>query len=160
MSLPLRPNTELVAMAWLASIPGLTPDMIATTLPDASTWSRDGFLVVTGGVGITAMDVPVKCPVVQIDAYASPAAANQTSNKPPWYRVDLLCEHIRAELYQRDRAVRDLEITAGAITYPPARVTGVRMVSEPRRAYGDPADWAHKTFDLQMAWMEIEATYS
>ena len=156
MSLPLRPNTELVAIAWIASIPGLSADMVATTLPDPSVWSPDGFVVVTGGVGTTALDVPAKNPVIQIDAYA----VYPTSSKPPWGLVDLLCEHIRAETYQRDRAVRDLQISAGPVTYPPARVTGARLITEPRRAYGDPADWAHKSFDLQLLWTEIEATYS
>jgi hypothetical protein len=156
VTLPLRPNTELVTMAWLASIPGLCAEMVATTLPDVSKWPKDGFVVVTGGVGTTALDAPARAPVVQIDCFAT----NPSSSKPPWGRVDLLCEHIIAETRERDRAVRDLEITAGGDTYPPARVSGVRALTEPRRAYGDPADWAHKIFDLQLVWREIEATYS
>lgn len=156
MTLPLRPNTELVAIAWIASVPGLSSDMVATTLPDPGAWSRDGFVTVTGGVGTTALDVPARSPVIQIDCYA----VRQSSGKPPWGRVDLLCEHIIAETRERDRAVRDLAITAGPVTYPPARVSGVRALTEPRRAYGDPADWAHKLFDLQLTWVETEAVYS
>ena len=156
MTLPLRSNTELVAMAWIASVPGLSSAMVATTLPDPSAWSDDGFVVVTGGVGTTALDVPAKNPVVQIDAYAT----YPTSGKPPWGLVDLLCEAIRAETYQRDRAVRDLAISAGGVVYPAARVAGARLLTEPRRVYGDPADWAHKSFDLQLLWVETEATYS
>jgi len=156
MSLPLRPNTELVVMAWIASIPGLSSDMVATSLPDPSAWSEDGFVVVTAGVGTTALDVPARNPVTQIDAYAT----HPTSNKPPWGRVDLLCDHIIAETRQRDSSVRDLPLSAGSITYPPVRVSGVRALTEPRRAYGDPADWAHKVFDLQLLWVETEATYS
>ncbi len=155
MSLPNRPNTDLVVLAWLASIPGLSSDMCATTLPDPSAWSEDGFVVVTGGVGGTVLDVPAKAPVVQIDCYATAPG----SNKPPWGTAHRLAEHIRAETFQRDRAVRDLEISAGPVTYPPARAAGVRA-TEPRRMYGDPADWAHVTFDLQLLWTEIEATYS
>jgi hypothetical protein len=156
MSLPNRPNTDLVTLAWLASIPGLSADMCATTLPDPSVWSADGFVVVTGGVGGTMLDVPAKAPVVQIDCYATVAS----SNKPPWGVAHRLAEHIRAETFQRDRAVRDLEIAAGPVTYLPARVASVRLVTEPRRMYGDPADWAHVGFDLQLLWTEIEATYS
>lgn len=156
MTLPLRPNTELVAIAWLASVPGLSIEGIATTLPDASAWPLDGFVVVTGGVGTTALDVPARNPVVQIDAFAT----RPGSNKPPWGRVDLLCEAIIAETRERDRAVRDLPLSAGSVTYPPVRVSGVRALAEPRRAYGDPADWAHKVFDLQLLWVEVEAAYS
>ena len=156
MSLPNRPNTDLVTLAWLASIPGLSSDMCATTLPDPSAWSEDGFAVVTGGVGGAMLDVPAQAPVVQIDCYA----VDTGSNKPPWGIANRLAEHIRAETFQRDRAVRDLEISAGPVTYPPARVAGVRLVTEPRRMYGDPADWAHVQFDLQLLWTEIEAIYS
>ncbi len=156
MTLPNLPNTDLVALAWLASIPGFSSDMVATTLPDPSAWSADGFVVVTGGVGGTMLDVPAKAPVVQVDCYATAPG----SNKPPWGTANRLAEHIRAETFQRDRAVRDLQISAGPVTYPPARVASARLVTEPRRMYGDPADWAHVQFDLQLLWTEIEATYS
>lgn len=155
MSLPLRPNTDLVACAWIASVPGLSIEGVATTLPDAGLWPINGFVVVTGGVGGTMLDVPARNPVIQVDCYATRAG----SNKPPWGRVSLLAETIRAETFQRERAVRDLELVAGAVTYPPVRVSGVRLVSEPRRMYGDPADWAHVQFDLQLLWTETEAVY-
>lgn len=155
MTLPLRPNTDLVACAWIASIPGLSADMVATTLPEPAAWSGDGFVLVTGGIGGTMLDVPAKNPAIQIDCYATRSG----SNKPPWDRANLLAEHIRAETFQRDRAVRDLELVAKGVTYPSARVTGVRLLTEPRRMYGDPADWAHVSFDLQLLWTETEAIY-
>jgi hypothetical protein len=156
MTLPLRPNTEIVAAAWLGTIPGLSPDMVAMVLPDPSKWSSDGFVLVGPVVGGTMLDIPAVSPVVQVDCFAT----NPGSNKPPWGRVDLLVEHIRAHTKQRDQAVRAVEITASGVTYPSARVAGARLLTEPRRGYGDPADWAHKTFDLALLWTETEAIYS
>ena len=69
MPVTLRPTAELVAQAWLATIPGITSSMVATVLPaKAPSWAATGFLVVATAGGNSEMYVPVHRSLVQVDA--------------------------------------------------------------------------------------------
>lgn len=43
----LRSNSELVAISWRGDVTGLTPSMVAATIPkDNSSWAASGFVTV------------------------------------------------------------------------------------------------------------------
>ena len=64
MSAPvLRANTDLVAQAWLAGVPGLDGAMVASTLPsDVTGWAVSGFVQVTTVGGSPDAYVPMREP--------------------------------------------------------------------------------------------------
>lgn len=149
MSTVLRANSELVATVWLGQVPGLVPDMIATQLPDDnSTWAASGFITVGPVIGGSPnIDVPMRSPVLQVTAWAT----RPGSNKPPWGKANNLIETVLAGTYApgQGRPV----ILPGL--FPRASVRAVQATIEPRRAYGDPADYARYVTDLQFWWTEL-----
>jgi hypothetical protein len=89
MAVTLRPTAELVALAWLATIPGITSSMVATILPAKSpTWATTGFLVAATAGGNSELYIPVHRSLVQVDAVCFTA----DSQRPPWGRVDQLAQ--------------------------------------------------------------------
>jgi hypothetical protein len=135
----LRPNTELVSVSWLRSIPGI--DNVGTTLPkDIS----EGFVQVTVVGGTPDKDLPMARPVIQIDTWAGKA----NSNKPPWGHANSLAELIRMATFAPD--VSRL-LTMGVGGYEKARVLSAYPVTEPRRI-PDEGGYARYQFDLQIHW--------
>lgn len=148
----LLATSELVAIAWLGSIPDLSTQMVATQLPaDESTWETTGFITVNVVGGSPDIYLPVKNPVLQVDCYAN----KRSSNKPPWWRANVLAETVRYATLQRTGINRLLTISAGGATYPKAVVQTAYLVTEPRRVYHDPGDYAIYTFDLAMGWQTV-----
>ena len=149
----LLANDELVGIAWIASIPGLVVDGVATQLPaDESTWNTSGFITVAVVGGSPGQELPVRRPVFQVDCWAN----NPGSDKVPWWRANALAEQVRLGVYDRQRVHRGVQLTAGGKRYPNAAVLGAVMLTEPSRGYGDPGDYASYFFDLQMTWVPIE----
>lgn len=140
--MPHLPTSDLVALAWLKGIDGLSPDSISTTLPSDNSKLVDGFVVVSTVGGSPDIYVPMRNPVVAVDCYAAPVSGN----KAPWARANALAEAIRMACY--DRVDREVQITPG--DYLPARVVSAYMVTEPRRINGDPAGFARYSADLQL----------
>jgi hypothetical protein len=145
---PLPPTNELVAAAWLAQrVEGLTAGMVATSLPaDTSTWADLGFVQVQAlPGGVPDLDVPIRRPVFQVDAWA----VNPSSAKPPWGKANHLAELIRiaveGQAYSQPVTLPD--------AYTDARVLSAYMVSEPLRMPGDPSGYARFTFDLALDWV-------
>lgn len=154
MTTTLRANTDLVAVAWLGGVSGLTPNMVGAQLPaDATTWAATGFVTVRTSGGRPALDVPMRGPVVTVDTWA----VKPTSSKPPWNKANQLAELIvRAcePLSEQERIAmkRTLTLPTG---YPAARVESAYVVTEPRRSYGDIGDYASFTVDLQLHWADL-----
>jgi hypothetical protein len=143
---PLRPNTELVAEAWLAGVEGLSADMVATQLPaDVDAWRATGFVTFAVVGGEPSKYTPLRSPVLGIDAYA----VSKTSNKPPWYQANQLMELINVACH------REYEQTWLTLktNYLQARVTSAYFLGEPRRVYEDVAGYARYTANLQLHWV-------
>jgi hypothetical protein len=147
----LHASNDLVAVAWLRTLPGLVADGVATQLPaDETTWAANGFVVVPIQVGGTPhRNIPLRRPVVQVECWGTVPG----SDKLPWGIPDQLAEQIRAGTYDRTTFGRLLHITAGGVTYPTARVKAARILTEPRRVWHDAGDYAGKSFNLALQWV-------
>ena len=147
----LHCTTDLVAVAWLRTIPGLTADVVATQLPsDEGKWAANGALVVPVSIGGTPHStMALRRPVVQVDAWGTVAG----SDKLPWGIPNQLAEQVRAGTYDRVTFGRPLVITAGSVSYLMARVLSARMMTEPRRVWSDAGDYAGFSFDLALQWV-------
>lgn len=153
MTLTLHTPNDLVAVAWIATIPGLVADGVATQLPtDETGWAANGFVQVPLSVGGTPHEyVPVRQPVVQVECWAT----FPDSDKLPWWKANQLAEQIRYGTYARNGAARAVAITAGGTQYPSAAVRTARMMTEPRRIWSDIGDYAGYTFDLYLSWTQV-----
>ena len=141
----LRPTSELVACAWLAGVPGLSSNMVATQLPnDVSSWKATGFVTVRTIGGTPSMYTPLRQPVLAIDTWA----VNPTSNKPPWFQANGLMELIRSGCEARN-GHRWVTMPA---QYGPAQVGSAYFVTEPQRVYTDQGGYAHYNANLTLCW--------
>lgn len=157
---PLVPNSELVAVAWIGSIPGIGPDIVATTLPPPadkdggpSGWVTrgDGFAVVSVVGGNPDDMLPVHRPVLQVDTYATRPGADQ----PPWNIAALLAQTIVEARLDSLTAPRPLNITVKGRQYPLAAVQAARALTSPRRIRDDAGDYARYSFDLALTWITV-----
>jgi len=154
----MNPTSDLVAVAWLGGIAGLTPDMVSTNLPqDNSTWAATGFCTVSTIGGTPDLYLPVRKPVYQVDCWA----VNPSSGRPPWGKANHLAELIRSHVEAGPRVsnfARLLSFTpVGA--YFGANVVEAILRTEPRRVTvpavmptGDEASYARYLFDLELVW--------
>lgn len=147
----LHTTTDLVAVAWLRTLPGLVADGVATQLPaDETTWAANGFVVVPVQVGGTPhATMPLHRPVVQVECWGTVPG----SDKLPWGIPNQLAEQIRFGTYDRNNFSRLLLISAGGVQYPAARVLSARMMTEPRRVWHDQGDYAGYQFDLAFQYV-------
>ena len=150
MTLP-TPTTDLVSVAWVASIPGLTADGVGNVLPpDDSLWAHAGYVLVPATVGGSPWSTgPVRRPVCQVECWATTPG----SSRPPWGKAAQLAEQIRLATYDRHNFGRPLPISNNGVAYAGARVLGAMMLTEPRRVWGDVADYAGYVLDLQLDWI-------
>ena len=145
--LPARASSENVALAFLATLPGITSAMVAAVLPaDTSKWASTGFITATPVAGLPGIDIPTRHPLVQVDCWAVKPGAQ----RPPWGQVDQLTEAVVAGC-QAARPVT-LTVTAGASTAH-ARMLGVWVATEPMRLYSDDSSYARKRLDLRLDWV-------
>ena len=145
----LYPTTSLVAVAWIASIPGLTASGVGTQLPaDEMSWAPGGYIVVPFTVGGTPMqNAPVARPVVQAECWAT------VPNAPdlPWNMAENLAEQIRMATYDRTGVFgRTLTLPAG---YPNAWVRSAGVLTHPKRVWSDAGDYAGFLIDLRLTWV-------
>lgn len=160
----LRPNSELVAVAWMKGVPGLSDICgVGTTRPaDPIDWSaavsRVHRWIKAGPVvgGGTNRDVPLRQPVVTFTLYA----ARIGSSHPAWGALNELSELIYADTYTDENG--RLNAGARAVTehlptgYDPASVRVAAMINEPRRIPGDTSSYAKYTTDIQIFWVATE----
>lgn len=148
MAVTLRPTAELVAQAWLATIPGITSGMVATVLPaKATSWESTGFLVVATAGGNSELDIPVHRSLVQVDV----ACFTADSQRPPWGRADQLAQRVADACYGATSRAAQLTLTAGPSTGR-ATLFSAWLSSEPQRLYGDDGSIARKRLDVMLAW--------
>lgn len=148
MTIALRANTELVAVAWIGGVEGLTPGMVNVTLPKDNTgWAASGFVTVRAVGGSPGLYAPLRSPVCVCDCWA----VSPNSAKPPWGLANHLAELIVAGCLATN-AERTVTLPD---SYPGARVLSAYPVSEPRRAYGDQGDYAHYVLDLALHWIDL-----
>ena len=153
-STTLQPNSELVAVAWLRTVLGLTAAMVSTRLPtDTTLWEESGFVTVGGGDGTGAViggspnrEMPLRAPVVSVHCWA----VKRGSGRPPWGKAAQLAELIVTGTYDETRMRRQLTLPSG---YQPARLNEAYALSEPRRIPADPSGYAHFQLDLQLHWV-------
>ncbi len=147
----IHATTDLVVVAWLRTVPGLTADVVATQLPsDETKWAANGAIVVPVHIGgIPHASMALRRPVVQVDCWGTVPG----SDKLPWGIPSQLAEQVRAGTYDRTTFGRLLTITAGNVQYPVARVKSARIMTEPRRVWSDAGDYAGFSFDLALQWV-------
>jgi hypothetical protein len=147
----LHATADLVCVAWIRTVPGLTADVVATQLPtDENKWASNGAVTVPLRVGGTPHStMALKRPVVQVDCWATVPG----SDKIPWNIADQLCEQIRAGTYDRTTFNRPLAITAGGLAYPGARVLSAKMLTEPRRIWADAGEYGGYSFNLGLQFV-------
>jgi hypothetical protein len=142
----LRPNTELVATAWLGGITGLSPAMVATQLPnDVDTWKATGFVTLRVTGGSPSMYTGLRSPMLAIDAWA----VGKNSSKPPWGMANGLMELID----QGCRAANSQRWLTMPSGYMAARVTTAYFTTEPQRLYQDPGNYARYVGNLILNWV-------
>jgi hypothetical protein len=152
----MNPNNDMVAEAWVAGVTGLSAAMVATNLPqDNSTWAVNGFVTVSVVGGSPDLYLPVRKPVVQVDAWA----VNPNSGRAPWWKANYLAELIRAHVEAGAATYTRQVILTGKGDYRNAVVFEAILRTEPRRAIaqgmmptGDEASYARYMLDLELAW--------
>lgn len=144
---PYYPTNGLVAVAWLAQrVPGLTPGMVATSLPrDTATWADAGFVQVTPVTGTPDVDLDVRHPIVQVDCWAM----TPNSAKPPKAKAARLSELIRVATHDGARYSQPVVMPEH---YLGAIVLSAYMSTEPADVPDDPSGFARVTFDLALDW--------
>ena len=135
-------------MSWVASIPGFSPQMVATQLPAVSQWSSTGFVTVSVVGGTPHPDLPLSQPVIQVDCYA----VKPNSNKPNWLMAASLASALRYACWDRVTFPRLLSISSNGKAYPSAAVRSAYMTIQPRRVYADPGDYARYSTDIALVW--------
>lgn len=151
-----RATSEIVAVAWLLGVTGLTADAdhVGTMLPARDPvlgwkWADSGFVqmvAVTGGT--PGLHVQQREPVIQIDFWA----VNADSGRPPWGKARELAELVIADTYPAgNRNVSALMPD----DYQGAYVQSAYPVTEPRRVPGDGGSFARLTMDLTLVWVGL-----
>lgn len=156
---PYLPNSALVACAWLAQrVPGLVEAQVATRLPkDTSKWVDEGFAQVTIVPGSAEVDIPVRHPVVQVDAWAVALKPDGSVDpKPPmgkaWRLANLIYRAMEDDVQRLGGFGRPVTLPA---SYTAARVQAAYPMTEPAEVPDDPAGYARVTFDFALDWARI-----
>lgn len=153
MTTLLHPTTELVAQAWLATIPGIAAGMVATQLPDNSSIAASGFVTVAGVGGTPATDVPMGQPVLSIDTWATNSGIpGRTTSKVPWGKAAALAQLVFLATFNPALGQQSLAMPVAG--FASARVLSPRALTEPRRAYGDQGQYAHYVMNVLIPWVE------
>lgn len=159
----IRATSEIVAVAWLLGVGGITADAdhVGVTLPgrneatDTWPWQDTGFVQMVAIVGGTpGVHVPSRQAVVQIDTWAVAA----DSGLPPWGMARELAELIIADTYDTagnsgwgNRDVSSLMPDG----YGGAYVQAAWPLTEPRKVPNDPGAFARYTMDLSLVWVQL-----
>lgn len=154
-------NSELVARAYLKTIPGLPTSQIGTTLPqNLSTWAATGFVQLIVSMGNKSNKYyGYRRPIVTAHCWA----VNPNAQTPPWGKAVDLAETIYEHLLVEGNGVENLSL--GVSGAPEVRVLQAWVMSEPKRipwgfpsgqgSFVDPANTAHYVMDFQLAWAEL-----
>lgn len=165
----MRANSELAAITWLKTIPGLPTNAIGTTVPmgaDSSTppsWVNTGFVqVLVTGRGSTENNIPYRAPIITAHCWA----ASGNKQKPPWGQANDLAETIWAATLVEGNGIENLDLAVNVASPPTIRILQVWGVQEPRRVpfgfptmgrgqFINPGNTGQYTVDFQIAWAEL-----
>lgn len=149
---PYLPTNGKVAVAFLGSrfLPSITPGMVATSLPrELSTWADLGFVQATIVAASPDVDVPVRRPLVQLDAWA----VSPDSVKPNVAKANRLAELVFRGL-EDDVQLFGKTLDLGP-HYLPVRVLAAYPSSEPAEVPDDPSGYGRVTFDFVLEWARL-----
>lgn len=146
-------TTDLVAVAWLASLPDFSAAMVGSILPRPDNngvlpWAATGFVQATTVGGGSDMYVPLTSPAIQVDCWAT----QSNSDLPPYAKANALAESIRWACLDDDNFQGALTLRDG---YAQARVKSAYLLTEPRRVYADEADYGRYLTNLTLNWVEV-----
>jgi hypothetical protein len=147
-----RPNSTVVAMAWLKAS-GFDPARMSASLPARKDWPGpvDGY-VSLGPIFANTPElyVPVQHPIVQFDCWGAFGGSAKTPN----YGVaNDLAERIRVAADQTTwTGVPVVTLPAGVM---PVWLSSVYVVRGVARVPDD--NYAHYTLDVHIGWIEREA---
>jgi hypothetical protein len=154
--LPLVNTDELVAIAWIGTVPGLSAAMVGTQLPpdvnangSVASWISTGFVTVAVVGGAPDPLLPVGRPVVQVDTWATLPG----SNKPPWLVAAAVMNAISRAAWDRTHIPRPVVPVVNGVEYPTAVVQSAYLATAPRRIYDDQGDYARYQADLALSWV-------
>lgn len=152
-------NDELVARAWLKSLPGLPSDQIGTTVPqDTSKWSASGFIQITVTGDMSHKYYKLRRPVITAVCWAvNPALKNSPhrnsqSQTPPWGKACDLAEGIANGCWEFVPGVLDLGVPGA----PEVRTLQANIIQTPRRVLGDGGEYARYTVDFELNWNQTD----
>lgn len=147
-------TSQLVACAWLATIPGIESEMVDIELPqEIEAWAATGFVQVGGtfgGIGRPDVYIPHRRPVLEIFCWGT----NPGTDRPNWGKAADLAELIIDAAYRNHNLNVPLELPRPG--YRRARVTGVWPVNEPDSDIRDVTSYGKYTLDLEMHWIELD----
>lgn len=164
MTTLLLPDSELVACAWLAQVPGWTTAMVGTTLPRLGPvgpmpdWVATGFVTIGVVGGTPAAEVPQAVPVLSVNCWAVNAKCAgigqpiNVSSRPPWGRASQLAEQIRHAAYALDKGL-GRTVSMPVPGFAVAGVQSALLLTEPRRVPADLAGFARYQFEMQLTWV-------
>lgn len=144
----LRASSELAAVYWLKSLPGIPEDRVDVVLPDA----QNEFLLVAPGFvtvrvigGTPHMYLPQREPVVEINTWV----AFPNEQHSPWPASSLLADTIIAECTKESNFGHVLTHP----DYETIRMMSAYPTTEPTRFEDDDARYARYVFEMQMYWV-------
>lgn len=156
--LPLDGADELVAVAWIGSITGLSTAMVGEQLPSdvnpdgtVASWVSTGYVTVAVVGGTPDALLPVNRAVVQVDCWATVPG----SNKPPWPKAAALATVIRRATWDRYRIPRPLTLAVNGVAYPSAVVQSAYLTTSFRRIFDDQGDYARYQADMALTWVTV-----
>jgi hypothetical protein len=151
MSAPREPvNSELVAVAWALSVPGVPAGKVSMGLPAAAEWTT--YITVDGIVGGNPHpDAPIRQPVVQYSCWARNPGSD---THPPWGSAFVLAERlVRCTESDSEHRAKVLTIRD---PFEQATLRDATAITEPARfPIPDPASYARVRVDIQLIWTRL-----
>lgn len=147
---PVRrvPNAGLVAEAFVGRILGST-ELVGMSLPkNQSAWVERGFVTYTNLSGTPGLDLPVRNPVMRLDAWATTGTSG--SSTPPWAKAYDLLEIIRDGVFGK---IDQTPFSMTKPNYGQARMLSAYLTTEPAEVKGDPSGFARVQADLALEWV-------
>lgn len=154
MTAKYHANSELVAQAWLAQLPGFNAGMVGTQVPEKA--EQNASLVTSGFATVSIVGgnpneyVPERQPVLAVKTYGFSTATQ--SRKPPFNIANNLAEIVANSVY---KVTNFNQLLSLGTNFPTARVQDAKLITEPRRVYGDKAYWAIYLTEVQIFWVEL-----
>lgn len=153
--LGVYPDAEIVAAAWIMSIPGIEIDLADWRLPwDLNTPVINGYAQLTVVGGVPKQDVPYYETVMQIDCWVESPSEDRIFRM----QASALAKQIQYATYDRKHVKRGVTPqpylwNGQTITYANAHVSDVYCLQEPHRIVSpDNQLYEGYSFDAMFTW--------